>query len=465
MSIHEETGSLYSELSDSQVQRLMLYFCSESLRLKRVSVRKSFGKTFMQKGIAKMVEEGIPLLKNYFFTLDRVACKFSPGLQSDYNKLQDASYVGNLQAFKQVGEILKNIYGTDLLNKIEQVADSMKEGEVKDLISQSDKKDEEEVRRSKLFYLNPEATNILSLKKSDLEAETKEMWINNLGKNASLPTANPVSVRSGKLLGLVKTTGFFIPIDYLIDPNGKLGKIVALFGDSRQDLNQSCICLLDQEVTIQAFAQYEDMLPEGKFLVIGKVVPNPYRPEGSIQENSEMTEAPFALNALAILQVVVGCHTVITSVDRCVDEIKLYAKRDSYEAFQKSLDITNRGARKKKCEPKTVLKKILDFCKFTNRDGETYPKEIVQPPHETLTIGQGDCKAKVCLAYSMLLHENFVEKLDLVFLDTEGMGKPNHVQLEAKIHGVSSPITLELTGNASAFRREIDRFALPLYAN
>ena len=91
------------------------------------------------------------------------------------------------------------------------------------------------------------------------------------------------------------------------------GRIIALFGDSRQDINQSCLCLIDKEITIQALTQYENELPEGKFLVIGRVVPNPCSEEIQIRDNSETVSAKFALEALAILQSVVGIHTVITS--------------------------------------------------------------------------------------------------------------------------------------------------------
>jgi hypothetical protein len=464
MSINEERGSIISSSLSDALRQVLFYFCVENLRLKRIGAGKNFGKTFLQKGIAKMQESGIPLL-NYLFTQDRVACEFSPDLDLDYNQLQKALQKGGLnrshELLEDAREFIGREFDPEVCRKIDQIADSLKDVEVSKLISESHQKDEEVIRRSKLFYLNPNAPAVLGLKELDVEAEIKEKWVESLRKNKPLPTAKPLSIRLGKLPGLVKTTGFLIPVDYLFDRQGSPGRVVSVFNDSRQDINQGCVCFLDRDfITIQALSQYENVLPEGKFLIIGEVVPNAYKNQTFTQSHPEVAGAQFALNALAILQVIIGYHTVITSVEGCVEEIKHYAKRDSHNAFEKLSDL-KKGNRRYR--PKTVLAKICNFCKYMVKDCEVFPKEHVQPPSETLKIMQGDCKSKVCLAYSMLLHENSVEELNLVLLDTEGTGKPNHVQIEAKIASVSSPITLELTGNSSAFRREVGKFPLPLY--
>jgi hypothetical protein len=473
MSTNPEISSKNQKYTDSQVQRMILYYCLRTLMLKRINAGKNFGKTFMQKAVQKMQEFHVPKLEKYFYTVDRIACSYSPGLQNDYDKLESAGYFENneisLELIDQVKNELTTIYGPEFLKKIDDVTESIKNTTVENLKLQSDKKETDEIRCSTLFYFNPKATPILNLRNMDLENEIKEKWLSNLGFRASIPTANPISIRKGNIQGIVKATGFFVLKDYLTDSKGENGRIIALFGDSRQDINQSCLCLIDKEITVQALRQYENELPECKFLVIGRVVKNPCLSGIKVLDNSETTNAKFSLEALAVLQSVVGIHTVITSSDKCAQEIKHYAKKDS---FGVSTKVSSMLGEFKRINPRIKLAVIRDFCKNEIKDSKIHPPEHLQAPMETLTTRKGDCKAKVCLAYSMLITQTFIESAELVFLNVDADTcdylngenvKPNHVQLEVRMFGDPTPIRLELTEIDGASYREVGRVALPLY--
>lgn len=464
MSLNDERAECTQklELSENQARGLLFYFCVEDLRSKRIAAGKDFGKTFLQKAIAKMQEMGIPLL-NYLFTHGRIACSFSTDVQSHYDRLQKTNLLGDKDLLIQARSALKSMFGEkgeDVVAKIEEIADSLKDKEVRDLILESHEKDEEVVRRSKLIYLHPEAPKFLKLKELNMEAEIKEIWIKSIRKNRPPLTASMRSIKKGKLLGRVKTTGFFIPIDYIFNHGEKSGKIVAILSDSRSDLSQSCISFITQNATIQAFSQYENLFPEGEFLILGETVPNTYNSNICAHKYPLVAEAPFGLNVLAILQVILGYRSLVTSVDECAKEIEYYAKKDSYIAFQKLCEIKRKT---RSIRPKTIVRKIRDFCKYEIEDDEVYPKEHVRPPSETMKSRKGDCKAKACLAYALLLNEDSIEIADLVMLDTEGSGKPDHVRLEVKVRGFSQFIALELTKRPTAFEREVKRFTLPLY--
>ena len=125
----------------------------------------------------------------------------------------------------------------------------------------------------------------------------------------------------------------------------------------------------------------------------------------------------------------------------------------------------------KKIAPRIMLATIRDFCRNEIKDSKIHPPEHLQSPIETLTTKKGDCKAKVCLAYSMLIAQNFIERAELVFFNVvlgdngcaNENAKPNHVQLEVRLTGDATPILLELTQIDGASYREVSRVALPLY--